>query len=163
MRINILNKILKTTCYTGMIFFMSFRFALAVSRNKDRIIEKYRIYYMMMISWMDILEDKKCLSDYLEEKGYYRIAVYGAQDTGFHLVKQLQKTRIRVEYIIDRSGSSGKLNTLPVYPPDACLPEVDAIIVTPVWDYQNIKEALLVKNSWIIISLQDMIEGMRDV
>ena len=34
-------------------------------------------------------------------------------------------------------------NSLPVYRPDDQLPKVDAIIVTPIWDYQNIEKIYL--------------------
>lgn len=158
-----LKRILKTVCYIGILFWAVFRFALTVAKNKDKTIRKYKDYYRLMVDWLSVMEEGRNISDYLKEKGYYKVAIYGAQDTGWHLAKQLQKTEIELKYIIDRSVFSGRLNAFPIYRPDDQLPEVDAIIVTPVWDYQNIKEKLLKKVSCQIISLQEIIEEMKDV
>ncbi|MCI8505907.1 MAG: hypothetical protein HFI67_06935 [Lachnospiraceae bacterium] len=163
MVIGILKKQLKTACHIGIIFLIGFRFALFVGKNKDKTIQKYKTYYQMLVSWMDLLERGKYLSNYLEKYGYNRVAVYGGHDTGRHLVKQLQGTRVCVEYIIDRDGSLKNNNFLPIYHPDDQLPKTDAIVVTPIWDYQNIKEKLSAKISCPVISLQEIIEGMKDV
>lgn len=158
MLIGILKKQLKIVCYIAI----TFRFSLMVSKNKDRIIQKYKIYYQMLASWMGLLEKGERISSYLEKNGYNRVAVYGGHDVGQHLVEQLQETEVCVGYIIDRDCSFIKKGVLPVYHPDDLLPKTDAIIVTPVWDYPNIKEKLSVKISCPIISLQEIIEGMKD-
>ena len=162
MIIGILKKQLKIIGYIGIIFLIAFRFALIVGKNKDKTIQKYKMYYQMLVSWMDLLEGGRHLSNYLEKNRYYRVAVYGGHDIGRHVVKQLQGTRVCVEYIIDRNGSLKENDFLPTYRPDDQLPRADAIIVTPIWDYQNIKEKLSVKTSCPVISLKKIIEEIKN-
>lgn len=160
--IRILKKQLKIAYYMGIVVLIAFCFALSVSKNKDRTVLKYKTYYKMLLSWIDLMERGKLLGDYLEKNRYYRVAVYGGYDTGQHLINQLHGTEINVEYIIDRNCFLKEINSLPVYRPDDQLPKVDAIIVTPIWDYQNIEEKLSAKNSCPIISLQKIIEEVKN-
>lgn len=48
---------------------------------------------------------------------------------------------------------------LPIYRPDEMLPEIDAVIVTPVWDFDQIKEQLVNRVKCPIISLEEVIIG----
>ena len=42
--------------YIALTLFAVFQFALLVSKNKDRIINKYKKYYVLAMSWMDLAE-----------------------------------------------------------------------------------------------------------
>lgn len=152
----------KVLCYIVLVLIVAFRFALIVSKNKDKATQKYRTYYRMLLSWLDMLEDGKKLCNYLKRNGYNNVAIYGGRDSGWHVVKQLQKTEIIVKYVIDKIVFSGEIGSLSIFRPDDELPEVDAVIVTPVWDYCNIKEQISRQINCPIISLEDVIAGAID-
>ena len=156
-------RIIRTVCCIGVLFWATFQFALIVSKNKDRTVQKFKTYYLMMISWMNILENERSIGGYLKTKGYQKVAVYGVSSAGYHLLKQLKGTEVNVQYLIDRTVFSNELNFLPIYRPDDSLPETDAIIVTPIWDYQNIKAKLSGKINCPILSLSEVIEGVQNV
>lgn len=149
-------KVIALLLYVAGIGFSAFEFGLIVSKNKDDVIKKYKSYFYLMLEWMTILENGKLISDYLDEKGYTRIAVYGGRDMGEHLVKQIVERDISVAYIIDRSLSRFKYD-IPIYTLEDQLPMVDAIIVTPIWDYDNIKTKLSAKVSCPIIPMDNLI------
>lgn len=141
--------------------FIAFRFALVIGKNKDRIIQKYKKYYMLLLKWLEILESEQSIGDYLEKKGFYSIAVYGGKDTGYHFIKQLEKTNIIVNYIIDKNSFGKQINGLPIYQLNTDLPKVDAIVVTPIWDYQNIKHQIENHINCPVVSLEDVIVGAK--
>ena len=74
--------------YIALTLFAVFQFALLVSKNKDRIINKYKKYYLVMMGWMDIATKGFRLDEYLKNCGYHQIAVYGGGDMGKHLIQQ---------------------------------------------------------------------------
>lgn len=145
--------------YLVLMIIAVFRFGLIVGKNKDKIINKYKRYYMLAICWMDLLENGFTLDKYFEKNGFKHIAVYGGRDMGQHLIKQLKGTGIMVDYMIDRTICLDPYETIPVYQPDDKLPVVDAVIVTPLWDYSKIKEQVSRQLSCPIISLEDVVMG----
>lgn len=153
---------IKLVCFIAVLFYTSFHCSLFVSRNKDRLKEKYKKYFTMLMEWMDILENNHTLEAYFVGKGIGNIAVYGAGGIGRHLLRQLEESAITVKYGIDKSEFLKESEALPLLKPWDDLPEVDAIVVTPVWDYQNIREQLLRKVKCPVISLDDVIKGMKD-
>ena len=162
MRKNIKKTLWKVTMaisYIALTLFAVFQFALLVSKNKDRIINKYKKYYVLAMSWMDLAENGFVLDKYFERNGFKHIAVYGGRDMGRHLIKQLKGTEIMVDYMIDRTIYLDQFETIPVYQPDDKLPVVDAVIVTPIWDYSKIREEVSRQLSCPIISLEDVVMG----
>lgn len=139
--------------------FTTFQFALSVSKNKDKAINKYKKYYSMMMIWMDAVERGFDLGEYLKKCGYHKIAVYGGGEIGKYLIRQLAGTEVVIEYLIDKVIFPNQVDMLPVYRPDDKLPSVDAMIVTPICEYSKIKEAISKQLECPIISLEDMIAG----
>lgn len=150
---------IKIVFYFITMIVTAFWFGVIVCKNKDKTTLKYKTYYKMMLAWMEALENGLSLESFFKERGFYHIAVYGGKDTGRYLIRQLQDTNIEVKYIIDRSMISGSFNMLSIYRPDEILPEIDAVIVTPVWDFDQIKKQLVNRVECPIISLEEVITG----
>lgn len=148
-----------TISYIAVALFAAFQFALLVSKNKDKIINKYKKYYLMMIVWMDMAAKGFRLDEYLTSLGYRKIAVYGGGDMGKHLIRQLMGTEIAVQYVIDKTAFPVQVDMLPVYRPEDTLPSADAIIVTPICEYLKIKEKISEQMKCPVISLEDIIAG----
>lgn len=109
--------------------------------------------------WMTLRENGKCVTDYLVQYEIENVAVYGYGALGKHLVKELDDSKILIKYIIDRNV---RLNHLKYdfKTPDEFLPHVDAIIVTPVDEFDNIYDILKSHTDDKIISLLEIMSEL---
>ena len=115
--------------------------------------------FTTMNQWVRVKHQEKNISNFLRKKGYNRIAVYGLGMIGDTLVTELKGTDVKIIYGIDRNSES-IYNEFDVRSPESHLDEVDAIIVTPVYYFDEIYENLKHKVSCPIISLDDILFEM---
>ena len=73
-----------------------------------------------------------------------------------HLIKELENSSVEIVYGIDRQADSiyGKF---PIFSTDRIFPESDVIVVTPVFDYENIKKELTGKVNCPIVPLDEVV------
>lgn len=105
--------------------------------------------------WMILREKNKSIADFLVQNGIKDVAVYGYGALGKHLVSELDHSEISVRYIIDKNV---RLNHLKydIKQPDDFLPKVDAIIITPVDEFEDIYHSLKDKVDYRIFSLLEL-------
>lgn len=127
-----------------------------IIREKDKEIKKYKDYYHLLNQWFIIKEDKKLLADYFEKQGYKTIAIYGMGELGNHLLNELKETSIEVKYAIDKNinSTAGDTNLRTINDEFEC---VDAIIVTAIFAFDEIRQTLSEKCSFPIISLEEVV------
>lgn len=118
--------------------------------------EKDKKARQLFDNWLVLAERGIGIEEYFHKKDIHKVAVYGYADIGNHLVVQLEDTDIEVRYIIDRRPCS-PTGGIEWYRPTDRLPAVDAVIITPVWEYDQIKEALQCEISGQIISIEDIV------
>jgi hypothetical protein len=111
----------------------------------------------MMNQWVRVKQDGKNIATYLENKGYKRIAVYGMSYAGETLVDELKGTSVEVAYGIDKRSVSAYSN-VEIYSVDDELVEVDAVVVTAITYFDEIKETLSEKIGYPIVSLEYIID-----
>lgn len=155
-------RVVKFVLYIVVLLWGSFKFAIIVGKNKDKTIMKYKLYNRLMLDWITNLEKGKSVYGYLKRKRFMNIAIYGRRGLGEYLREQLSETDVSLRYFIDRAACQGNIDQIPIYRLDDELPKVDVIIVTPIWDYENIRKQLSEKVSYPIVSLQDIIAGEED-
>lgn len=128
-------------------------------KNLKKEHDKYKECTFIFNRWMELKEEQRNLSEYLIEYGYRQIAIYGLGIMGRHLIEELKHTEVSIAYAIDR-------NTQLVYPGlevkglDDILSRVDAIVVTPTFDYDAIWMKLKEKVNYPIISLVEILNEM---
>lgn len=113
-------------------------------------------YIDLMNIWIKKLHDGKSLATLCKTKNYKKIAIYGMNFVGERLLEELVADQVIVSYGIDRASHTIKSN-VKVVTPDADLEQVDAIIVTPVFYYEDIKNELQSKTDCAILSLEHMV------
>lgn len=116
---------------------------------------KYLLYYDVLNKWMKQKEKGKSIAEKLQQKGINEVAIYGMGDMGKHLQRELEASNIVIKYAIDRSLLA--IIDLDVYLPESELPRVDAVIVTPVFDYENVRRCLEEKVTCPILSIADLV------
>lgn len=137
-----------------------FGFKGKVSENdtidwKDNV-EKNRKTARCFDRWMTLREEGKGIYDYLLKYGVKTVAVYGMGRLGKHLIHELSGSGIEIKYIIDRRS---KINH-PEYQIKSIegeLEKVDAVIITPIWDFDQIYEELSSKMQGRFFSLEELI------
>lgn len=110
----------------------------------------------LLDNWLVLTEHGIKIEEYFHKKNIHTTAVYGYGDIGNHLVAQLMGTDIEVKYIIDRRpcNTPGGIKWCS---PSEQFSDVDAVVVTPVWEYSKIAEILQSKVSGQIISVEDIV------
>lgn len=121
--------------------------------NRENRDKQYRD---MMDQWLILKQEGKSIADYLTAKGYRSIAVYGMAIYGRHVIRELRKTDITVEYALDRKKLSPYME-VEVRQPVGELPSVDVIVNTAIFDHANIKKMLAELTNIPIVSLEDVI------
>lgn len=122
--------------------------------------EKYKIYMDLLDKWMVLREKNIHVKQYLDKYGYKQIVIYGYGMLGKHLLTELLADGVEIVCVIDR-----KINV--IYEEiEACniednLKNIDAIIVTPVCEFDGIWREIKKQNVEVsVMSLQEIIEDM---
>jgi hypothetical protein len=127
--------------------------ATEVQRNMS---EKHLALFLMMNQWVAVKQEGKNLADYFDKQGYKSIAIYGMSYVGERLFEELKGSNIQVQYGIDKNADNLYMDVDIVTMEDELKP-VDAIIVTPIFFFDEIEEELSKKTDCPIISLEDVL------
>lgn len=125
------------------------------SRNQ-KLANKHLALYLMMNQWVKVKQENKSIAEYLESKGYKEIAIYGMNYVGETLLNELANSDVKVKYGIDKNAGT-IYSFINVVTPDDDLAEVDAIVVTPITFYDEIKELLSSMIECPILSIEDIL------
>lgn len=118
--------------------------------------DKHLALFLLMNQWVAVKQEGKNLSDYFERNNYHSIAVYGMSYAGERLLEELKGSGITVKYGIDKNAS-GIYSDVELVTMEEKLEEVDAVVVTPIFFFDEIEEELSKKISCPIISLEDIL------
>lgn len=127
--------------------------------NERRKADKYLELYKVMGQWIEAAQNEQFMAEWLRQNKYTTVGIYGMSLIGERLYVELMDRGIQVAYGIDRL-SRDYLDGIKVYKPDAELPQVDAIIVTAVSDYKEIKEQLEKKVKCPVLSFRDILDEL---
>ena len=120
-----------------------------------RNLMKYKSHYSLLNKWMTLREAGINLEIYFHDKGINTIALYGIGILGKHFYSEMRGTDINIKYGIDRLIR--EFDNLDIFQPNNKLPSVDAIIVTPVDEFEEIRNHLKLINKTEIVSLEEII------
>ncbi len=126
-----------------------------VKRKSDKV-DKFKTYYNILNQWLALKQENKNLSQYFKDNNYKTIAIYGMGEMGTRLYEELKKSDIEVVCAIDKNAAN-TFTELKVIDIEDELPEADAIIVTAVFAFEEIKSQLSEKVNTPIISLADVV------
>lgn len=125
-----------------------------IEKENDKVI-KFKRYYYTLNQLLIIKQEGKFLLEYFIKNGYKNIAIYGMGEMGNRLINELKNTEINVKYGIDKNaGSTAELD---VYELEDNLENVDAIVVTAIFAFEEIEKELSQVIDCPIISLEDII------
>lgn len=118
---------------------------------------KYKTYFRITNKWMELKERKKSLEEYFVENKIKTVAIYGMGALGKHLIEELKNSSlVKIVYGIDRSKEVVN-NSIEVLSSEDNLSKVDAVIITPVLEFDEIKAGLCNKVKASFISLEEIL------
>lgn len=139
-------------------------------RPEDKSIEleeklqKQILFYWILTKWMDYKIKGQNIAEILKRYGYMKIVVYGYAELGQLLCKELLQGGMRVEYVLDKTVETTGNSELPVYKPsdaggaNQALLQIDVVIVTAVYYFEEIKQELTETGYQNVISMRALLE-----
>lgn len=125
-------------------------------RKAEKLSGKFSALFHMMNQWVKVKQEGKNLSSFFEKNNYKKIAIYGMSYVGETLLEELKDTGIEVAYGIDKRVFSSHAD-IRIVSPDDLLGCVDAIVVTAIDFFDEIKEMLREKVECPILSIEDIV------
>lgn len=123
-------------------------------------LQKQRMFYRMLTSWMEQKNNGWSLGRELKSRGYDSVSVYGYAELGKLAVDEIRNDGcISFEYILDKKVK--KAEELPVFYPDRKHKEVDCIVVTAVYYFDEICKELTELGYNNVLSLKEIIESVK--
>jgi len=110
----------------------------------------------IMNRWVRMKQEGKNLSEYFEQAGYKKIAIYGMGHIGETLQNELNCTKTEVLYGIDQRSDTTYSNIDIISLKDELQP-VDAIVVTLVNEFESISEKINERINCPVISIVDVV------
>lgn len=129
-------------------------------RHSKEMSDKHLSLYLMMNQWVRMKQEGKNLSACFIERGYHDIAVYGMSYAGETLFEELKGTEVHVAYAIDQNADEIDTDVRVITPAEPLEP-VDAIVVTAVTYYEEIKAKLKERTDCPILSLEEIIHELQ--
>ena len=119
---------------------------------------KFEDYFAVSNKWLKNRNMGINIQDYFKQHNYESIAIYGMGELGKRLYEELKNQGKKVDFVLDKAakGIDPSLNVCKL---DAKLPDVDVIVVTPIFDYTSIEEQLKQVSDAKIISIKDVVMG----
>lgn len=124
----------------------------------DCKIEKYRCYYNIDELWKRITDDM--IYNFLIHRGIKKLAVYGMGIYGKKLYLSIRGRDIEVKYGIDQRTDI-EIEDLLILNLSSTMEKVDVIIVTAVFDYENIRRKISGKVPYPCISLYELLKEIQ--
>ncbi len=123
---------------------------------------KFQEFYDVLIKWFQLKQKGQEIGDFLKQNGYHSVAIYGMNELGKTLYKDLDTYGLSIPYCIDlRAEDVCKDLSIKVILPEeysnAC--DVDTVIVTAIHYYEDIFLQMWKSNKDIpILSLEFIID-----
>ena len=111
--------------------------------------------FKLLNRWFDRkIENERFIIEYLNDKGYQSVAIYGFGYLGELLYKDLRHFDVSVDYIIDNVAKNKDIKILSLKDE---LPKTDVIVVAVSYDYKNIENRIKTKVNVPVIFLEELL------
>ena len=111
--------------------------------------DKHLALFLMMNQWVKVKQEGKNLAQYLDKKGYKKIAIYGMSYAGETLLEELKGTEIQIAYGIDKNVEN-IYSELDIFSLDDTYANVDAIVVTAITFFDEVQTMLCILSNYFL-------------
>lgn len=125
--------------------------------QKTEKVDKFKGYYNMLNQWLMLKQEGRSLEKYFVDNGYKTVAIYGMGEMGNRLYDELKdSTEVTMKYAVDQNAAS-TYSEMDVIDKDEDYEEVDVMVVTATFAFDEIAEELSEKVDFPIVSLEDVV------
>lgn len=124
--------------------------------EEDERVYKFKSYYNMLNQWLFLKQSGKSIETYFQKNDIKSIAIYGMGEMGNRLYDELKERNIEIKYGIDKNIGKA-YSEIKMYDCDEEWEEVDAIVITAIFAFDEISEKISSKTSIPIVSLEDVV------
>ncbi len=150
---------LLTACAIVIIYMNAINKRLICQNSKDKLnMQKMYINNIILSDWLEIKNKQCSFDEWFLHFGIKHIAIYGYGVIGKALYNELKDGMVEIVCIADKNAKHIVADVKCVTPND--IPEVDAIVVTAVWAYDEIEMDLLKKYKTKIMSVEEVLYGL---
>lgn len=121
-----------------------------------RLLEKYCRESFVYDEWMSLKIRGIGISEFLSDRGYRTVSIYGVTRLGRRLGEDLVKDGIDVRYFIDINAEYLD-EKLPVYSPEDNLMRVDLIIISLVINEESVKKCITEKHGMRVYTILELL------
>lgn len=126
-----------------------------IHKNNERV-NKFKSYYNILNQWIILTHEGKNIEEFFIKNDLQKIAIYGMGEIGNRLFEELKESNVTVKYSIDKNAGS-TYSELEVHSLEDELDEVDAVIVTTAFVFDEVRDKLEGKLNCPIISIEDVV------
>lgn len=124
--------------------------------ERDKKIDKFKLYYNALNQWLNIKQCGKSIEKYFVENNYKTIAIYGMGEMGNRLYEDLKNSGVTVKYAIDKKADE-TFSEVEVLSLEDELPEVDVIVVSAIFAFEEIEKDITEVCNIPVVSLEDVL------
>lgn len=126
----------------------------------EKKLQKQIAFYQLLVKWVSKKNSGHLLADTLLARDCKKVAIYGFAELGKLVAEELScSSDVSVEYVIDKKDFSD-IDNIKIVKPSASNPKVDAIIVSAITSYKEIKNELIELGYKNIFSLNELVDEM---
>lgn len=119
-------------------------------------------YLSIYKPWLEKRQKGESIADFMINKQYKNVAVYGLGKLGVSLINELKEKGINIAYIIDQRAEEIFFQDIDVFLFTKTLPDVGAVIITTVNDQKELREKIMRNMKCDVYTLEELVTGDRE-
>ena len=127
--------------------------------EREAELQKFQNLYNLMVEWTISKQDGKKIEAYLKKKNISCISIYGFAEIGQILYRELVDGEIKIVDVFDRRVFDNVLQISAISPEKGDV-SVDAVIVTAIFSFDEIKRNLIQMGYKKILSLYNIVQDL---
>ncbi len=124
--------------------------------NKE---EKFRRMFQLCNKWIYLDNINKKFTDHVLLNQTSFISIYGLGNLGIRLIERLGKEGIGIKYGVDKKKDV-LFTPFEVFDPSDSLPSTQLMIITPIYEMEEISNSLIENNIERLVSLEEIINDL---
>lgn len=133
-----------------------------INKSNDVPFKKRALLLSPVLKWLEIKQKGHSLEEYFLKNHIYSVAIYGMGLLGCRLYDELEKSKIRIKYLLDKNPR-GMEKALEFASLDGEKLKIDAVVVTVVSEEQQIIDEIYKKGYKKIIGLNEILDSFNPI